>query len=328
MGLIIAGVDEAGYGPLLGPLSTGLAVFRVASWTEGSPAPNLWELLPRAIAPALKGAGGRVVIADSKELKLPNSAVRKHPLTHLERGVLTMLAVGGLRPGNDAELLHALAAGYPPGISYAGDPLSLPLAWSHDQIAIAGNPVREDLTRAQVEVVALAARLVGEEEFNRLVRAGGGKGATTIAAVVEHFRRLMDLAAALPEDGVRFVCDRLGGRLQYAGLVAEMAGSSVDAVRIVEENEERSRYFVEVAGRNVGVVFQTGSEKVHLPVALASMIAKYTRELAMARFNRYWGGRVEGLAPTAGYWQDAKRWLKAVGDRMTPQERRGLVRIA
>lgn len=328
MGLIIAGVDEAGYGPLLGPLCVGLTVFRVASWTEGSPAPNLWELLPRAVAPTLKGAAGRLVIADSKELKLPNSAVRKHPLTHLERGVLTMLGVAGSRPGDDAELLHALAAAHPPGVSYTGDPIALPLAWSHDQIAIARNPVLEDLARAEVEVIALAARLVGETEFNRLVREGGGKGATTVAAVAEHFRRLMDLAAAMPDDGVRFVCDRLGGRLQYADLVADMAGAPRDAVRIVEENEERSRYFVEVAGRSVGVVFQTGSEKVHLPVALASMIAKYTRELAMARFNRYWGGRVDGLTPTAGYWQDAKRWLKAVGDRMTPQERRELVRIA
>lgn len=328
MGLIIAGVDEAGYGPLLGPLCVGLAVFRVASWSEGSPAPDIWSLLARGVAPALKGAACRLVIADSKELKLPNSAVRKHPLTHLERGVLTMLGLEGVRPADDEALLQALAASPPPGKSYSGPPIPLPLAWTPEQIAIAANPVLEDMARAEVESIALSVRIVGEKEFNRLVRDGGGKGATTAAAVAGHFRRVMDLAAPMAEDEVRFVCDRLGGRVQYADVVAEMAGTTVDAVRVAEETDERSRYFVRVAGRNVGVVFQTGAEKAHLPVALASMAAKYVRELSMLRFNRYWGERAPGLAPTAGYWQDAKRWLKAVGDRLSAEERREMVRIA
>jgi hypothetical protein len=326
VGLLIAGVDEAGYGPLLGPLAVGLSVFRVHGWSEGQPAPNFWDLLPRSVAPALKGAGARLVFADSKELKLPNSAVRRHPLTHLERGVLAALTILGQPPAHDLDLLTALGTGYPPGASYGGEAVPLPLAWTHEQIAIACNPLREDLDRAGVEVIALGGRLVGEAEFNRLVRDGGGKGATTAAAITEHFRRVLALAAVLPDDGVRLVCDRLGGRTQYADLIADMAGIPESSVRIAEESPERSRYFAEVGGRQVGVLFQTGCEKVHLPVALASMVAKYTRELAMARFNRYWSARIQGLEPTAGYWQDAKRWLKAAG--LPAHERRELVRIA
>lgn len=330
MGLLIAGVDEAGYGPLLGPLCVGVSVFRIADWAEGQAAPDLWSLLPRSVARAVKGAGDRVVIADSKELKLPNSAVRRHPLTHLERGVLAMLRAmsSASTIASDDELVSALGTCWPGAHCYLGEPLAMPLAWTGSQIAIAANPLREDLEQNGVEPIAMGCRVVGETEFNTLVRHGGGKGATTIAAAKEHFRRVMDLAEALPGDGVRFVCDRLGGRVQYADLVASFAGIDARDVRIVEETEARSRYFAMCRGRQVGVIFQTESERAHLPVALASMTAKLVRELAMARFNRYWSGRIPGIAPTAGYWQDAKRWLKAAGPAVTASERLELVRIA
>jgi hypothetical protein len=45
-----------------------------------------------------------------------------------------------------------------------------------------------------------------------------------------------------------------------------------------------------------------------LPAALASMTAKYVRELSMRAFNEYWCARVKNLRPTAGYPADAKRF--------------------
>jgi hypothetical protein len=39
----------------------------------------------------------------------------------------------------------------------------------------------------------------------------------------------------------------------------------------------------------------------------------------MLLFNRHWCAAVAGLAPTAGYPEDARRWLSALGaDRYTP----------
>jgi hypothetical protein len=332
VGLLIAGVDEAGYGPLLGPLVVGLSVFRVECWAEGEPAPDLWTLLSRSVAKSVKTASGRLVLADSKELKLPNakpgSAGGRHPLTHLERGLLAVLASRGFTPGDDDAFFEALGAAWPIARWYDGPGIPLPQAWTTEQVAIAANPLGLDLSEAGVSVLHTAARLIGEAEFNDLVRAGGGKGATTIEGVRGHFRTFLRLAADHAADGLRFVCDRLGGRVQYADVVAHLAGVEVAAVRVVEESPERSRYFVEADGRLVGVIFQIESEKAHLPIALASMIAKYVRETAMARFNRHWAGRVPGLRPTAGYWQDAKRWLKDAQHAITPAERRDLVRIA
>jgi hypothetical protein len=57
------------------------------------------------------------------------------------------------------------------------------------------------------------------------------------------------------------------------------------------------------------VIFEVEAEERHFPVALASMTAKLVRELAMLRFNRYWSGRMAELKPTAGYRNDAWRFL-------------------
>src|SRR5262245_61176600 len=109
MPLVMAGIDEAGYGPLLGPLCVGMSVVRLESWNEGDPAPNLWKMLaPRVSRKPRKN--GAIAINDSKQLKLPNDSTAAHPLTHLERAVLTCmrcLGAVGPPPAHDSDL-HAL----------------------------------------------------------------------------------------------------------------------------------------------------------------------------------------------------------------------------
>ena len=55
--------------------------------------------------------------------------------------------------------------------------------------------------------------------------------------------------------------------------------------------------------------FETKAESKHLPVALASIYAKYVRELFMGLLNDYWAEQVPGLRSTAGYYTDGKRFL-------------------
>ena len=98
MDLIYCGFDEAGYGPMLGPLCVGMAAFRVRGWEADGHAPDLWELLSRGVCRDARDKRGRVAIADSKKLKLSNQLKTKHPLVHLERGVLSVLAASGSTP--------------------------------------------------------------------------------------------------------------------------------------------------------------------------------------------------------------------------------------
>ena len=44
-------------------------------------------------------------------------------------------------------------------------------------------------------------------------------------------------------------------------------------------------------------------------IALASMLAKYTREALMKVFNAHFEARCPGLLPTAGYYEDGRRFL-------------------
>lgn len=338
MPLILVGIDEAGYGPLLGPLCVALAAIRLDQW-DAKDTPDLWDVLRPGVCrePGRGGkpdARGRVAIADSKVLKLSNSVSTTHPLVHLERGVLAACqCLTGQAPGDDAALVRALGAVLPSHDCYQGDPLPLPLAHRADSIAIAASVLARSLAGACAGIVSMRCRVLGEDEFNSLVRASGSKAETTGTSLVEHLRSAWSLLEAAPE-GTRLgiACDRQGGRTSYAPILDRALPGAT--ITVVEQSEQRSRYILERDGLRAGVAFVVEGEKFHLPVALASMIAKYTRELAMIRFNRHWskvsGGAGAGreIRPTAGYAQDARRWLDDMREFLGPAEREALVRIA
>lgn len=324
MAMLLAGIDEAGYGPMLGPLCVGLSVFRVADWQEGEPSPDLWSLLEPAVCREARDKRGRLPVADSKKLKLSNSLKTKHPLTHLERSVLSFL---GARhdptrlPEDDGELFGELGSVLP-GRSWYERGAELPLARSADELAIDASTLRRAMREAGVELVALRCLVIDEGSFNEIVRTTGTKAEATLTAVGDHLRTACDLADAerLP---LRIVCDRLGGRVGYGPLVARELPNT--AVSPVSESPECCVYR---AGEHARVMFTPEAEDKHLPVALASMGAKLVRELSMARFNRYWTDRIPELKPTAGYTTDARRWLRDAGDRIGREERTRMVRMA
>lgn len=397
MALIFCGIDEAGYGPMLGPLCVGFAAFRVEDWDPEGGAPDLWKLLDKAICRKARDSRGRIAIADSKKLKLSNQSKTRHPLTHLERGVLAfggLLGCGaGFQPAReDAEahagrmpapqqadtdeaLFAALGVHLDPHPWYAGEPTPLPLSGSAGQHAIARNTLALACESAGVEPLALACIAVGEAEFNDTIRTGGSKAHCTGRCFARYLRRVVERWGG-SGDEVRLVCDRHGGRTSYTDMIeAALRGLGCE-VETLEESDRCSRYAVHTtepeapasslpeptpkprtpggegtegrspppnplppgAGGGAGgdpsvsnsihIQFRPEAEEAHLPVALASMTAKLVRELAMARFNRYWCGRVAELKPTAGYVQDARRWLEDLDGVLCDDEREAMVRLA
>ena len=152
MALVYCGIDEAGYGPMLGPLCVGLACFRVERWDHEAHVPDLWELLSAGVCRSLKESRadkrGRVTIADSKQLKLSNQTKTKHPLTHLERAALTLLGSAGVSVPDDGHLFAALGATLPKESWYAGEAIELPLGSTAGEIGIATNVLGTALNEA------------------------------------------------------------------------------------------------------------------------------------------------------------------------------------
>ncbi len=343
--LIIAGIDEAGYGPLLGPLCVGMCALEIADWSPGDKAPDVWALLGSCVCRKAGDKRRRIAVEDSKKLKLANSSTTRHPLTHLERGVLAFLAAECREAvRTDADLYAALGARVEDQPWYAGEPINLPVGTSRAELAIAANTLAGGLAAAGVRSVRLACRVVAEREYNALVRQWGTKAATTGLALREHLRFAWANWAGragsdASEDGcvLRVVCDRQGGRTAYAESLARWVPGA--EVVVQDESPARSRYLVRSAtgadgasgadaAREMVVVFQPEAESACLPVALASMAAKLTRELLMARFNRHFLARMPELKPTAGYRQDAARWLHDAASVLSRSERAEMVRIA
>lgn len=339
MPLVLAGIDEAGYGPTLGPLAVGLSVFRVREWANPETVPNLWKLLSGGVCrePGRGGkhdARGRVAIADSKQLKLSNSVKSTHPLVHLERGVLSFMRVlTGAPLSCDGECLAALGTALPGHRCYAQSAPRLPIAHEDAEITIAANTLSRALQSAGVEVLAMRCTLVGERDFNAKVREFGNKASTSAGAIADHLRFVWERWGECASDNkLGVVCDRLGGRSMYGGFLKRAIDSEIE---IVEESEMRSRYVMQCkeGKRRAGVSFLVEGESAHMAVALASMIAKYARELAMLRFNRYWSSvytefKGADLKPTAGYALDARRWLDDMSTLLSTEDREHLVRIA
>jgi ribonuclease HII len=306
--VIYAGVDEAGYGPLLGPLCVGLSAFRLADAEAdsiGGGAPDLWKMLSRGVCRKPKDARRRVAVADSKKLKSGG----KQPLVHLERGVLAFL--GGETPKDDGDYLVRL--GMSPRATRAtpwhAHRLPVPVALTEGEVAIARNLVRGAMDDSGCAIEALGVSALDAPAFNALYGELRNKASVNMSLVFDAVRRV-DL---LRGDAPAFVAvDRQGGRADYTGeLEAHVARGA--AITTLVADDERSVYRIDADGTAPLLVsFEVGAEERHLPVALASMAAKYTREVSMRRLNAYFSERVPGLEPTAGYVEDGRRYLAEV----------------
>jgi len=306
---IVAGIDEAGLGPVLGPLVMCASVFEVPDASAGQP---LWELLAPAVARKPKRKSSALAIGDSKKLFNRKS---KCPLRHLERAVLSMLSAAGRTPGTVAELLAAITAdahkrsqGYP---WYRPEEVAIPRSVSAADVAFSANALGVAMRKASVRLLTIRAEPVFVGEFNRVVRATRNKS-TAAAGVM--FRLVDHLWSRLKSGSIRINIDRQGGRMRYlASLQRAFEGCSF---RILAEDEDRSAYEMSDSRRTAEITFSVNSEQDHLPVALSSMTAKYLREIFMEMFNAFWSQHVGSLAPTAGYYTDGRRFFAEIAAAM------------
>ena len=321
---LVIGTDEAGYGPNLGPLVVAATAWRVDAAPEeaGDRLAGVGEALPTA-------GGGRPsgpLWADSKQVYRGRGG-----FAAVERAACAGVAVvAGRVPRSWPELADSLGP-IDPAIDPAGAPLdapagrpadaarvqwerlpglALPLEAAADESADLAATIGPLLGRHSVSLARIACRCLYPREFNALLAAGHNKSDILSAATLELAAVLRGLG---PDEPAVVWCDRHGGRKRYGGLVARHFHAPL--VQPLEEAPDRSAYLVPAARAEAAtrIEFCVGGE-ARVPVALASITAKYVREVVMHVFNEHWCGLLPGLAPTAGYPVDAARWRREAAD--------------
>jgi ribonuclease HII len=297
------GIDEAGYGPNLGPFVMTL----VACKTPDDSC--LWEAMKPCVRRADEPADDRLIVADSKQVYSPSQG-----WAELERTALSAFGGGFFAPSTTFDqILLQLASDELPMLRqeawFIGDTVLPTEATADLPESIAG--WREASKAAGLTWGFCRSAIVPAPRFNDLIDKWDSKGAVLSVAITQLIQQCVKATSAGP---MRFVVDKHGGRNTYSALLQHAFADGI--VWAEEEGRDRSVYRVEGMDREVKITFKPKADVEHFTVALASMISKYVRELLMREFNRFWQTQVPGLKPTAGYPQDAVRYIDAIRPAM------------
>ncbi len=292
--MIRTGIDEAGLGPILGPYCAAAAGLSYDE--EGDPR----ELCPGILSSEVRD--GYLAVGDSKAIYAPGKE------NALERTVLAFYRWYTEEEPSDAlSFFKTLIPGEEFNLS-ADIPWYKNLSALRLPVSLDGAPDAEtavlirESSRAGIKPGLLRLTVKPALTFNRLLKMTGNKS----SACQIILNPLLREAAELSEN---VIVDRQGGRRYYGDWLIELfPGSPLRALRETKE----------VSGYETGkthIEFRVKADALCFETALASMFAKYSRELCMKAFNAYWQNLSPDLKKTAGYYSDGQRFIGELKER-------------
>lgn len=268
----LIGVDEAGYGPNLGPLVVAATLWhlespsptasspktkasgsknpgkpRSSAATNAASADSSWDLY-RRLAPIVAPPPHPAMlhVADSKQLYSPQKGIQ--PLQQIARVTASLLDLAEpaaswlqlaqvLKASQHQPAFHAW-----PWYTAAANPTSLAddseSATSIDSLCQA---VGEHATQNAVRLAGAVVALVEPETFNEACEAYDNKSTLLSTVTLELVRDLVSRAQSqAPLEPILCRCDRHGGRARYRGLLESAFPETW--FEPLEENSRLSRY--------------------------------------------------------------------------------------
>jgi ribonuclease HIII len=297
---LLVGIDEAGFGPILGPLVVSAVQFTIPDKLLKS---DMWQLLSDSVSDSKKHLSGRLLIADSKKAYSRSAGIR-----HLQRTVLASLACLGEKPQTFDELLTLLCpecknrlADYP---WYQGQ-LNHSFNANKDDIAIAAKTLERDLNANRIKLLNINSFCFDVGYYNEIVGRVKNKSTMLFTAVCGLIQKAINNSNGR---NLQIIIDRQGGRTHYTQPLRRMF-SGLD-LKVLKENDKLSSYELAGASKTIRLHFVVKADDNHLPAALASMTSKFLRELLIQRINTYFASHCAELKPTAGYWKDGSRFIE------------------
>ncbi|MBW7992386.1 MAG: hypothetical protein FVQ84_20555 [Planctomycetes bacterium] len=299
---VLVGIDEAGYGPILGPLVVSSSTI---SLPQGLLRDDLWQILRNSVGNRRKRLAGRMLITDSKK-----AYSRATGIKHLERTVLGCLKCIGKEPETLVELIEVLCPGclgrlsaYPWYQEAGNHCLSADAA----DKGIASTVLADDMASNGIELLDMKSYCLDVGYYNEMVASVRNKANVLFSATCRLIKSAFD---NFEGDDLQIVVDRQGGRIHYRRHLQRMFGNT--EMKILCESPADSSYEMRAGGKSMRLHFVVGADERFLPVSLASMVSKYLRELLVHNMNRYFIGFHSDLRPTAGYWKDGLRFIEDV----------------
>lgn len=298
---VLVGIDEAGYGPLLGPLVVSSCAFSLPGEMLEK---NLWQVLKKSVSPARRNLRGRLLITDSKKAHNKTDKIK-----HLERSALACFKCLSKDITTAGELID----------EFCPDHLSRLIAydWYREietkklisacpkDIEIAAGVFKSDMDRNSIRFLGFQGRCLDAGYYNQMVEKVQNKATVLFTAACELIKHAL---GTYGHDDLQIIVDHQSGKVRYGQNLLRMFPGM--ELKILKETPKTSSYQLTGPEKKMRIHFLVKADAKFLPVSLASMISKYLREILVEDINLYFQNRFSGLKPTAGYFKDGMRFLK------------------
>lgn len=297
------GIDEAGYGPSLGPLVVTAVVFQIPL-----PDLNIWQYLTKIVSNTSK-TNHKIQVCDSKIIYQPARGIKALETSVLTfASLLTNMTISSISIKQFIEKLQQKRIENISFLPWYETHANIPIPLKADSAHILelSKNLKKECQKNLIQLKQISPRMIEVDKFNAQLQKNNK------ADVLFNYTSelLTDLLRAYfkPDNTLKIFIGKQGGRTYYHEYIQKIFPDYV--VRCIEEKSDCSEYKIYLNKKHHCIIkFLKDGEEKHFTIALASMFCKYLRELGMKMFNDFWQSHVPDLIPTAGYYQDSRRFL-------------------